>query len=88
MGTSSALADVSGRIAYRAHVLLGNTLSNRFFKTPGVVTASIAAFFIGEDERKMRGELHHDIRELRKEVHELRAELTAYRDHKDNCDKT
>jgi hypothetical protein len=53
-----------------------------------VVTASIAAFFIGEDERKMRGELHHDIRELREEVQKLRAELIAHREHNDKPRKS
>lgn len=33
-----------------------------------VVTASIAAFLIGEDEKLLRREMHHDIRQLRQEV--------------------
>lgn len=33
-----------------------------------VVTASIAAFLIGEDEKVLRREAHHDIRQLRQEV--------------------
>lgn len=70
----------ASRLFAAAMVVLG-------FAMLSVVTASIAAFFIGEDERKMRGELHHDIRELRKEVHKLRAELTAHREHNETLDK-
>ena len=33
-----------------------------------MVTASVAAFFIGEDEKLLRKEMHHDIRQLRAEV--------------------
>lgn len=44
-----------------------------------LVTASIAAIFIGEDERRLRRELHHDIRELRNEVARLRRELQSGR---------
>ena len=33
-----------------------------------LVTASIAAFFIGEDEKLLRHEMHQDIRQLRQEV--------------------
>ena len=36
-----------------------------------LVTASIAAFFIGEDEKLLRKELHEDIRHLRSEVAQL-----------------
>jgi voltage-gated potassium channel len=36
-----------------------------------LVTASIAAFFIGEDEKLLRKEMHQDIRHLRTEVAEL-----------------
>lgn len=36
-----------------------------------MVTASIAAFFIGEDEKTMRKEMHRDIRQLREEVAQL-----------------
>ncbi len=42
-----------------------------------LVTASIAAFFMDEDERQMRREMHHDIRALRGEIEALRAELRA-----------
>lgn len=40
-----------------------------------MVTASIAAFFIGEDEKILRREVHHDIKALREEVAQLRAML-------------
>lgn len=40
-----------------------------------MVTASIAAFFIGEDEKRLRREMHHDIKALREEVALLRSEL-------------
>ena len=45
-------------------VLLGFTLFS-------LVTASIAAFFIGEDEKLLRQEMHQDIRQLRQEVAQL-----------------
>jgi voltage-gated potassium channel len=45
-------------------VLLGFTLFS-------LVTASIAAFFIGEDEKLLRREMHQDIRQLRQEVAQL-----------------
>jgi voltage-gated potassium channel len=35
------------------------------------VTASVAAFFIGEDEKRLRKEMHQDIRELRRETAQL-----------------
>jgi voltage-gated potassium channel len=35
------------------------------------VTAAVAAFFIGEDEKRLRKELHQDIRELRRETAQL-----------------
>ena len=40
-----------------------------------LVTASIAAFFIGEDEQKLRRELHRDIKSLHDEVRQLREAL-------------
>ena len=43
-----------------------------------ITTASIVAFFIGADERKLRAELHHDIRALHNEVQQLRAELMQH----------
>ncbi len=49
-------------------VLLGYALFS-------VVTASIAALFIGEDEKRLERELHEDIRALRQEVAALRADL-------------
>jgi len=42
-----------------------------------LVTASIAAFFMGEDERQLRREMHRDVRALRGEIEALRAELHA-----------
>lgn len=51
-------------------VLLGYALFS-------VVTASIAALFVGEDEKRMKRELHTDIRSLRAEVAALRAELRS-----------
>lgn len=44
-----------------------------------LTTASIAAFFIGEDEAKLRHEMHHDIRLLREEVTALRDEIRLLR---------
>lgn len=44
-----------------------------------MVTASIAAFFIGEDEKLLRREIHHDIKALREEVAQLRAALDKQR---------
>lgn len=49
-------------------VLLGYALFS-------VVTASIAALLIGEDEKRLRRELHADMRILRAEIGALRAEL-------------
>jgi voltage-gated potassium channel len=40
-----------------------------------VVTASIAALFVGEDEKRFEKELHADIRYLRDEIAVLRTEL-------------
>lgn len=40
-----------------------------------MVTASIAAIFVGEDEKLLRREMHQDIRELRQEVAKLRVQL-------------
>lgn len=58
-------------------VLLGYALFS-------IVTASISALFIGEDEKRLRQELHADIRELRREVQGLRAEITQYRGSQTN----
>ncbi len=49
-------------------VLLGFALLSIF-------TAGIAALLVGEDERRLEREFHHDIRALRKEIQELRADL-------------
>lgn len=49
-------------------VLLGYALFS-------VVTASIAALLVGEDEKRIRRELHADMRILRGEIAALRAEL-------------
>ena len=50
------------------------------FALLSLVTASIAAFFVGEDERKMRREFHADIRRLREEVAALRALIGTQQD--------
>ena len=42
-----------------------------------LVTASIAAFFIGQEERSMRLEMHHDLKALRQEIADLRAQLNV-----------
>ncbi len=47
-----------------------------------LVTATIAALFIGEEEKDLRHELHHDMRELRREIAELRDELKTQRSGK------
>ena len=49
-------------------VLLGYALFS-------VVTASIAALLVGEDEKRLSREMHADMRLLRKEIAALRAEL-------------
>jgi len=54
------------------------------FTILSVVTASLAAFFVGEDEKVQRREMHRDIRELRDEVAELRAELKIHRENNAN----
>jgi len=45
------------------------------FAMLSLVTASFAAFFVGEDEKKLRNEMHRDIKELRQEVQRLRADI-------------
>lgn len=37
-----------------------------------LVTASIAAFFVGQEEKRMRLEMHHDLKALRQEIADLR----------------
>ena len=51
-----------------------------------VVTASVAAFFIGEDEKLLRREMHTDIRHLRDEVARLigHEEVTLRREMRDD----
>lgn len=51
-----------------------------------MVTATISAFFIGEDEKRTRREMHRDVRELRKEVRALRDELSRLRKEKAPAD--
>lgn len=51
-------------------VLLGYALFS-------VVTASIAALFVSEDEKRFEKELHADIRSLRSEIAALRSEMHA-----------
>lgn len=46
-----------------------------------LVTASIAAFFIGQDERRLRLEMHHDLKALRHEMAELRELLSEMREN-------
>ena len=52
-------------------VLLGYALFS-------IVTASIAALFVGEDEKRLERELHADIRALRQEVTALRDDLQRH----------
>jgi voltage-gated potassium channel len=47
------------------------------FAVFSVVTATIAALFVGEDERIFEKQLHGDIRALRQEIEGLRKELNA-----------
>jgi len=54
----------AGRVLAVIIVLIG-------FGLLSIVTASVAAFFIGEDEKRLRRELHGDIRRLREEVARL-----------------
>jgi voltage-gated potassium channel len=55
-------------------VLLGYALLS-------IVTASIAAALVGEDEKHLRQELHADMRLLRKEIAALRVELDSVRNN-------
>ncbi len=52
------------------------------FALLSMVTAAISAFFIGEDEKRTRREMHKDVRALRKEVRALRDELGQLRKEK------
>lgn len=62
----------SSRIFAAFMVLIGYAILS-------MVTASIAALFIGEDEKRLRHDLHHDIKALRDEVAQLRAELAEWK---------
>lgn len=42
-----------------------------------LVTASIAALFIGEEEKELRREMHRDIKALRQEIAELRQQVNG-----------
>lgn len=53
-----------------------------------LVTASIAAFFIGKEEKQLRREMHQDIRELRQELQGMREEISALRKAPENTNKT
>ena len=63
---------VASRIFAVVMVVFGFTMLS-------VVTASLAAFFVGEDEKALRRELHQDIKELRGEVAQLRDEIRQQR---------
>ncbi len=56
------------------------------FALLSMVTATISAFFIGEDEKRLRQELHQDIRRLHAEVRALREELGRLRKEKASTD--
>jgi len=58
----------SSRLFAAFMVLLGYALMS-------LVTGAIAAAFVGEDEKRLRRELHNDIKALRDEVGQLRAAL-------------
>ena len=53
-----------------------------------LVTASIAAFFIGKEEKQLRREMHQDIRELRQELQGMREEISALRKPQEHTNKT
>ncbi|MBI5450121.1 MAG: ion transporter [Gammaproteobacteria bacterium] len=48
-----------------------------------IVTASVAALFIGEDEKALRRAMHHDMKALREEVAQLRDDLRLHRNELD-----
>lgn len=50
------------------------------FAMLSLVTATFAAIFVGEDEKKLRREMHEDIKELRQEMARLRAEVAKLAD--------
>ncbi|MEN6584651.1 MAG: ion channel [Sulfuricella sp.] len=45
------------------------------FTVFSLVTASVSALFVGEDEKRLRREMHQNVLELRREIAEMRAEL-------------
>jgi voltage-gated potassium channel len=65
---------VAARVFAVFIVLLGYALFS-------VVTASIAALFVGEDEKGLEKELHRDIHALHAEVRQLRREIERFRGH-------
>lgn len=77
------LAFVSGATVGYGDVVPTTTASRIFaalmvlvgYAILSMVTASIAAFFVGEDEKHLRREIHHDIKALREEVAQLRAAM-------------
>jgi len=50
------------------------------FAMLSLVTATFAAMFVGEDEKKLRHEMHEDVKELRQEMAKLRAEVARLAD--------
>jgi voltage-gated potassium channel len=57
------------------------------FAMLSLVTASFAAIFVGEDEKKLRREMHQDIKELRAEVARLRADIAKLPKKSDQSEK-
>lgn len=62
------LTTAASRIFAAFMVLLGYAMLS-------LVTASIAAMFVGEDEKQLRREMHRDIRSLQTEIRHLREAL-------------
>ncbi|TCV82363.1 potassium channel family protein [Sulfurirhabdus autotrophica] len=52
------------------------------FTMLSVVTASLSAFFVGEEEKVLRREMHRDIKALREDVKALRGELKVFYENK------
>lgn len=50
------------------------------FALLSLVTAAVTALFVGEDEKRLRREMHHDIQVLRRDVEALKAELARLAD--------
>jgi voltage-gated potassium channel len=90
LGEGLWLAFVTGSTVGYGDVVPTTTASRIFavvmvlvgFALLSMVTATISAFFIGEDEKRTRREMHKDVRELRREVRELRDELGQLRREK------